>query len=164
MSEVTELLLEALGVRLADCAPLKIVVPGPDNIRRRNLETYFQTHGVEVDAMMEMDAMIGTLEFVARSDWVTVLPSLISVNDIATGDIVVGIAELTSMLLLLIPRFASYGASLFAVVMLGAIFTHYTHNETNRLPFNLFLLALSLIITFTRRPNFLEFRKYENDS
>ena len=33
--------------------------------------------------------MIGTLEFVARSDWVTVLPSLISVNDLATGDIVV---------------------------------------------------------------------------
>jgi hypothetical protein len=36
-----------------------------------------------------MDAMIGTLEFVARSDWVTVLPGLISVNDIAKGDIVV---------------------------------------------------------------------------
>jgi DNA-binding transcriptional LysR family regulator len=76
-------------VRLADCAPLKIVVPGPDNIRRRNLETYFQTHGVEIAALLEMDAMIGTLEFVARSDWVTVLPSLISVNDIGKGDLVV---------------------------------------------------------------------------
>jgi LysR family transcriptional regulator, nitrogen assimilation regulatory protein len=76
-------------VRLADCAPLKIVVPGPDNIRRRNLETYFQTHGVEVAALLEMDAMIGTLEFVARSDWVTVLPSLISVNDIGKGELVV---------------------------------------------------------------------------
>jgi len=32
--------------------------------------------------------------------------------------IVVGIAELTSMALLLVPRFASYGASLFAAVML----------------------------------------------
>ena len=76
-------------VRLADCAPLKIVVPGPDNVRRRNLETYFQTHGVEIAALLEMDAMIGTLEFVARSDWVTVLPSLISVNDIGKGDLVV---------------------------------------------------------------------------
>jgi len=76
-------------VRLKDCRPFKVIVPGPHNVRRRNLETYFQTHGVEVDAMMEMDAMIGTLEFVARSDWVTVLPSLISVNDIAKGDIVV---------------------------------------------------------------------------
>jgi LysR family transcriptional regulator, nitrogen assimilation regulatory protein len=76
-------------VRLADCAPLKIVVPGPDNVRRRNLETYFQTHGVEIAAMLEMDAMIGTLEFVARSDWMTVLPGLISVNDIGKGDLVV---------------------------------------------------------------------------
>jgi LysR family tcuABC transcriptional regulator len=76
-------------VRLADCAPLKIVVPGPDNVRRRNLDTYFQTHGVEIAAMLEMDAMIGTLEFVARSDWMTVLPSLISVNDIGSGSLVV---------------------------------------------------------------------------
>jgi len=76
-------------VRLADCRPFKVVLPGPDNIRRRNLDTYFQTHGVEVEALLEMDAMIGTLEFVARSDWVTVLPSLIAVNDIGTGDLVV---------------------------------------------------------------------------
>ncbi len=76
-------------VRLKDCRPFKVIVPGPHNVRRRNLETYFHTHGVEVDAMMEMDAMIGTLEFVARSDWVTVLPSLISVNDIASGELIV---------------------------------------------------------------------------
>jgi LysR family tcuABC transcriptional regulator len=76
-------------VRLKECRPFKIIVPGPGNVRRRNLETYFHTHGVVVDEMLEMDAMIGTLEFVARSDWVTVLPSLISVNDIATGEIIV---------------------------------------------------------------------------
>jgi LysR family transcriptional regulator, nitrogen assimilation regulatory protein len=76
-------------VRLRDLKPFKVIVPGPDNVRRRNLETYFHTHGVEVDAMLEMDAMIGTLELIARSDWVTVLPSLISINDVVTGDIVV---------------------------------------------------------------------------
>jgi LysR family tcuABC transcriptional regulator len=76
-------------VRLADCAPVKIVLPGPGNIRRRNLETYFQTHGVEIAAILEMDAMIGTLEFVARTDWLTVLPGLIAVNDIAKGELVV---------------------------------------------------------------------------
>jgi DNA-binding transcriptional LysR family regulator len=81
-------------VRLADIEPLKIVIPGPDNIRRRNLDTYFQSHGVAVAAMLEMDAMIGTLEFVARSDWVTVLPSVISVNDIGGGELIVNpIAE-----------------------------------------------------------------------
>jgi LysR family transcriptional regulator, nitrogen assimilation regulatory protein len=77
------------SVRLADLKPLKIVVPGPDNIRRRNLETYFQSHGVEIAAMLEMDAMIATLEFVARSDWVSILPSVISVNDISRGELIV---------------------------------------------------------------------------
>jgi len=82
--------LEPLApLRLSQCTPLKIVVPGPDNIRRRNLETYFQTHGIEVAALLEMDAMMGTLEFVARSEWVTVLPSVISVNDIGRGELVV---------------------------------------------------------------------------
>ena len=76
-------------IRLSDCRPLKLVIPGPDNIRRRNLETYFQSHGVEVQAMLEMDAMIATLEFVARSDWATILPSVISVNDIGRGELIV---------------------------------------------------------------------------
>ena len=76
-------------IRLSDCPPLKFVLPGPDNTRRRNLETYFQTHGVEVAALLEMDAMIATLEFVARSDYVTILPSVISVNDIGRNELMV---------------------------------------------------------------------------
>lgn len=76
-------------MRLADCPPLKIVVPGPENIRRRNLEIYFQTHGVAIERMVEMDAMIGTLEFVARTDWVTMLPGLICVNDIPKRDLII---------------------------------------------------------------------------
>lgn len=76
-------------VSLRECRPLKIVVPTPDNIRRRNQETYFQTHGVQIEAMLDMDAMIGTLEFVARTDWVAVLPSLICVNDIRAGDLII---------------------------------------------------------------------------
>jgi LysR family tcuABC transcriptional regulator len=82
--------LEPLApVRLAELAPLRVIVPAPHNVRRRNLETYFQTHGIEVAATLEMDAMMGTFEFIARSDWVTVLPSVISVNDIDRGDLVV---------------------------------------------------------------------------
>jgi LysR family nitrogen assimilation transcriptional regulator len=74
---------------LRECRPLKVVVPGPDNVRRRNQETYFQTHGVPIEAMLDMDAMIGTLEFVARTDWVTVLPSLICINDIRNGELII---------------------------------------------------------------------------
>jgi LysR family tcuABC transcriptional regulator len=76
-------------VRLADCAPLKIVAPGPDNIRRRNLEIYFQSNNVTIDRMIEMDAMMATFDFVARTDFVTVLPGLICVNDIGKGEFTV---------------------------------------------------------------------------
>jgi LysR family transcriptional regulator, nitrogen assimilation regulatory protein len=76
-------------IRLRDCGPLKIVVPGRSNVRRRNIEIYFQTHGVEVAEMLEMDAMIGTLEFVARSDWVAILSGLICINDIGRSERVI---------------------------------------------------------------------------
>jgi LysR family transcriptional regulator, nitrogen assimilation regulatory protein len=76
-------------VRLKDCGPLKIIVPGRSNVRRRNIEIYFQTHQVEIAEMIEMDAMIGTLEFVARSDWVAILSGLICVNDLASGERVI---------------------------------------------------------------------------
>ncbi len=69
--------------------------------------------------------------------------------------VVVGVAELISFALLLIPRLAGYGAVIFAFVMLGAIFTHATHGEAARLPLNILLLAFSLIIVYTRRPSFL---------
>src|SRR6266478_8240489 len=87
-----------------------------------------------------------------RSGWLKVTGNIFWVRDFHRWGypdwfrIVVGIAELTSMALLLIPRFASYGATLFAFVMLGAIFTHATHHEFSRLPFNFLLLGLSLII------------------
>jgi LysR family tcuABC transcriptional regulator len=76
-------------VRLREIAPLKLVVPGPPNIRRRNLDTYCQTNGIPVEETIEMDAMIGTLEFVAATDWVAVLPGLICVNDLGKSDVVV---------------------------------------------------------------------------
>jgi len=70
--------------------------------------------------------------------------------------VVVGLAELISCALLLVPRLAGYGATLFALVMLGAIYTHATHHESSRLPFIFLLLSLSLIIIFARRPTFLK--------
>jgi LysR family tcuABC transcriptional regulator len=76
-------------VRLPQIAPLKIVVPSLNNTRRHNLETYFETHGIAIAARLEIDAMIATLEFVMRTDWVTILPSVISVNDITRGDLIV---------------------------------------------------------------------------
>ena len=69
-------------VRLKDCAPLKIILPSRANVRRRNIEIYFETHGIEVDSIIEMDAMIGTLQLVLRSEWVAILSGLICFSDI----------------------------------------------------------------------------------
>jgi len=73
-------------IRLKDCGPLKIIVPGRANVRRRNIEIYLLTQGVEIAQLIEMDAMIGTLELVARSDWVAILSGLICVNDIGKNE------------------------------------------------------------------------------
>ena len=96
-----------------------------------------------------------------RSGWLKVTGSPFWIRDFHRWGypdwfrIVIGITELTSALLLLVPRVAAYGACLFAVVMLGAIFTHATHHESVRIPFNLLLLALCSIIAYARRPAFL---------
>ncbi|ARP99402.1 LysR family transcriptional regulator [Pseudorhodoplanes sinuspersici] len=76
-------------LRLSECAPLTIVVPGPENVRRRNLEVYFQTNGVRIDRMIEMDAMMATFDFVSRTDFVTILPGLICMNDIGSDTLTV---------------------------------------------------------------------------
>jgi LysR family nitrogen assimilation transcriptional regulator len=69
-------------VRLKDCGPLKLILPSRVNVRRRNMEVYFETHGVEIAEVIEMDAMISTLQFVLRSDWMTILSGMICSADI----------------------------------------------------------------------------------
>jgi LysR family transcriptional regulator, nitrogen assimilation regulatory protein len=68
-------------LRLAELGPLKLVVPGQANTRRRLLETYFASNGVQVERLLELDAMLGTLDFVSRTDWMTVLPGLMMADD-----------------------------------------------------------------------------------
>jgi putative oxidoreductase len=95
-----------------------------------------------------------------RSGWLKVAGSAFWVRDFQRWGYpdwfrpVVGVAELASTALLLVPPLAAYGAALFAAVMVGAIFTHATHNEFSRLPFNLTLLCLSLVVLVARRPDF----------
>jgi LysR family nitrogen assimilation transcriptional regulator len=69
-------------VRLAGLAPLKMVLPGHENTRRRTLETYIASNGVQIRSMIELDAMMGTLDLVATTDWVTILPGVMMASDI----------------------------------------------------------------------------------
>jgi LysR family nitrogen assimilation transcriptional regulator len=77
-------------IRLKDLGPLKIILPGLANVRRRNMEVYFQTHGIELAQTIELDAMISTLQMVLRSDWVAILSGMICAADIGreTGRVI----------------------------------------------------------------------------
>ncbi|MDE2361213.1 MAG: LysR family transcriptional regulator [Hyphomicrobiales bacterium] len=68
-------------VKLADYGPIDIVLPGPLNTRRQSIETYLASNGVDVRRRLALDAMIGTLEFVAGSDWVAILPAVLAAPD-----------------------------------------------------------------------------------
>jgi LysR family transcriptional regulator, nitrogen assimilation regulatory protein len=68
-------------VRLSKLGPLKLVVPSKVNTRRRLIETYLASNGVVIERLLELDAMLGTLDFVARTDWVTILPALMMASE-----------------------------------------------------------------------------------
>jgi DNA-binding transcriptional LysR family regulator len=69
------------SVRLADLDPLRLVLPSPRNTRRRTLETYFATNAIQVERLVELDAMLGTLDLVATGRWKTVLPAIMMANE-----------------------------------------------------------------------------------
>lgn len=69
-------------VRLADLGPLKVVVPSAQNARRASIETYLASNGVAVEQRLELDAMMGTLDFVASTDWVAILPGLMMAQEV----------------------------------------------------------------------------------
>jgi DNA-binding transcriptional LysR family regulator len=72
-------------VRLSDLGGLKVVVPSGQNTRRHNLETYFASNDVRIVRMFELDAMLGTLDLVASTEWVAVLPGVMMANDVKGG-------------------------------------------------------------------------------
>ncbi len=70
------------SIDLSKCEPLKLALPGPSNARREKIDTYLKTYGVPIDTIMELDAMMATLDLVARSDWTTILPGCLCLPDI----------------------------------------------------------------------------------
>jgi DNA-binding transcriptional LysR family regulator len=68
-------------VRPAELGPLKLVVPSRANTRRRLIETYLASNGVKIERLLELDAMLGTLDFVARTDWMAILPGIMMANE-----------------------------------------------------------------------------------
>ncbi|MGH6922433.1 MAG: LysR family transcriptional regulator [Propylenella sp.] len=69
-------------IRLRDLGACSYVVPGQRNTRRGSIEIYLSANGARYDRLLELDAMMGTLDFVARSDWLTILPGIMMASDI----------------------------------------------------------------------------------
>lgn len=63
-------------VRLRDLGPLKLVLPGGSNIRHHTIESYCAANEVTLAQIIELDAMLGTLDFIAQTDWVSILPAI----------------------------------------------------------------------------------------
>lgn len=75
------------GLSHLDPAPLtalegaRLVVPTELNVRRRRIGEVLKAQGIGVAEMVELDGMLATLEMVAQSDWVAILPSAICFPD-----------------------------------------------------------------------------------
>ena len=72
-------------VRPSDLGSLRLVVPGRANTRRLSIESYFASNHVALERVLELDAMLGTLDLVGRSEWVAVLPGIMMAADPEPG-------------------------------------------------------------------------------
>lgn len=68
-------------LQLSEGGPWHVIVPGRANIRHARLMDYFNANNVQIADMLEIDSMLATLELVARSDWVAILPGVICAGD-----------------------------------------------------------------------------------
>lgn len=73
----------ALGseAKLSELPPLRIVLPSKANARRPRIEHYFSVNGIKPIETMELDTMLGTLDIIANSEWVSILPAVLSPPD-----------------------------------------------------------------------------------
>lgn len=72
---------KAATVSLSDLPPLDLVLPSPENVRRRKIDQYLATNSIKTGRIMELDSMFTTLDLVENSNWATILPGIICLPD-----------------------------------------------------------------------------------
>ena len=122
VSGINSALRHLAPVRLAELAPLKLVVPSKANTRRRLIETYLASNGVAIERLLELDSMLGTLDFVARTDWMAILPGIMMAEEARSRQVTVNpiAAPLFNLDLVLIEparRPMSPGAQAFLAIL-----------------------------------------------
>lgn len=73
--------LHMQAIRSSDDLRGKMVLPSKLNTRRNRIDNYFSYNGIAVEAILEMDAMMGSLALVCSSEWTTVLPAIMFVPE-----------------------------------------------------------------------------------
>jgi DNA-binding transcriptional LysR family regulator len=76
-------------VRPCEIGPVKLVLPQRQNTRRHLVESYVGANRMQVERVLELDAMFGTLDLVATTDWVTILPGVMMARELAPGGLVI---------------------------------------------------------------------------
>lgn len=70
------------ALSLREMEPLKLVLPSNAQARRANLDRFLAIADARIERIMDMDSMFTTLDFVATTDWVTILPSVMLLRDL----------------------------------------------------------------------------------
>ena len=83
-------LVHGAAVRLGDLGPIRLVLPGIQNARRVSLDAYLNANSVNVTQILELDAMLGALDLVAQTDWLTIVPGVMMADSEAGGRWTVG--------------------------------------------------------------------------
>lgn len=68
-------------LRLGDIAHLKLVLPSPNHFLRHTLDHHIDRGDFRPSNTLEIDGQSATLQFVAHSDWSTILPTVALINE-----------------------------------------------------------------------------------
>ena len=68
-------------VPLSSLEGAHLIVPSRLNVRRTHFDMLLNSHGIHLAETLEMDGMLATLEMVAATNWVAILPSAICYPD-----------------------------------------------------------------------------------
>ena len=67
--------------RLGEIADLKLVLPSPNHFLRHTLDHHINRGDFRPVSTLEIDGQSATLQFVAHSDWSTILPTIALINE-----------------------------------------------------------------------------------
>lgn len=76
-------------VSLRALPPVKLVMPSPQHSLRNMIEQYIQLGNIAVENLIEIDGLVGELEFIRNSDWSGILPVTTVIDDLKSGTFVV---------------------------------------------------------------------------